>query len=333
MSGVSYPSNYYHPMYNATPRATAATATAATENAGGGFVSEVVGGSASQLAFLGLINGSRYITNHKAAIESGKITNQIYAELEAAKTLTRKQSLETYNLTKDAVYKALKKGKTEKFVNSFGTHTAQKAVRTMAASSAAATAEVANTASLAGKAWKTTKNVMKKGGFKTMAWFGAAIEAFTEVIPAFRKGGIWEGIKQIGKSAVKVVADAGGWALGAVAGAKIGAAIGSIIPGAGTIAGLAVGSIIGTVCGLVGSIAGSLIGNKTAKAIVGKSFSEKQAETQQQVAQTPQYQPSYNLAYSRYSVPGYSTIPSFGVNPLPRYGEYSYLRTNNGYIV
>lgn len=99
---------------------------------------------------------------------------------------------------------------------------------------------------------------------------------FTDVVPAFTQGGITEGLKQTGKSAVKVGASAAGWAVGATAGksagAWIGGAIGSIFPGAGTVIGAAIGSFIGD---MVGGTIGSAIAGKVTEKVVGEDYTDK----------------------------------------------------------
>lgn len=90
-----------------------------------------------------------------------------------------------------------------------------------------------------------------------------AVELFTNVIPTFTQLGAGKGLKQTGKSAVKVGASVGGW----VAGAAVGAAIGSVIPGAGTV----IGGAIGALCGLVGGLVGSWGASKVADKVVGKN--------------------------------------------------------------
>ncbi len=125
--------------------------------------------------------------------------------------------------------------------------------------------------------------VAKKGG----AVFDLAIEStmqiFTEIIPAFKNGGVDSGVKQIGKSALQVAGSVGGWALGASLGTKAGMAIGTAIcPGVGT----AVGGVIGAVGGIIGGLVGSSLLSGAAKKITGKSENEiLQEEQMQQEAQ------------------------------------------------
>lgn len=121
--------------------------------------------------------------------------------------------------------------------------------------------------------------VAKKGGMIFDLAIEGTMQIFTEIIPAFKNGGIESGVKQIGKSGVQVAASVGGWAAGAKAGAAAGAAIGSIFPGAGTVIGGAIG-------GIVGGLLGSSLLSGIAKKITGKSENEKiqEEQTQQQAA-------------------------------------------------
>ncbi len=107
----------------------------------------------------------------------------------------------------------------------------------------------------------------KGSGAAGFAVIGGGIELATEVVPTFKQLGAKAGIKQIGKSAVKVAADIGGWALGAKGGAAVGAAIGSIFPGIGTAIGAAIG-------GFIGGFVGSWGAGKVAKAVTGPSERE-----------------------------------------------------------
>ena len=127
---------------------------------------------------------------------------------------------------------------------------------------------------LLSKAGKFGKIAQKSGMIIDLAVEGVT-QIFTEIIPAFKNGGVESGVKQIGKSGAQVAASVGGWAAGAKAGAAAGAAIGSIFPGAGTAIGGAIGGILG---GLLGS---SLL-TGIAKKITGKSENEIIQEEQAQ---------------------------------------------------
>lgn len=113
----------------------------------------------------------------------------------------------------------------------------------------------------------------------------AATSLFTDVLPAFGLGAD-KGVKQVGKSAVKVGAEIGGWVVGAKAGAIAGAAIGTMIPIP------VVGTVVGALCGLLGGIIGSNIAGKGAKAIVGKNEVEIAQDKQaKQIAKEAQKSP------------------------------------------
>lgn len=115
---------------------------------------------------------------------------------------------------------------------------------------------------------------MGKSGAGFMAVIEGGIELCTNVIPTFQQLGAGAGFKQLGKSAVKVVAGAGGWIAGDAIGKGIGAAIGTAIcPGIGT----AIGTFIG---GFIGGILGSNITGKLATSITGKSELEKANDNQ-----------------------------------------------------
>ena len=162
-----------------------------------------------------------------------------------------------------------------------------------AAEKAAAAAEKAAATKITAEAVKTTSKFgkigkfMKSSGAGIMLAFSGISEFLSEVVPTFKELGFKKGMKQLGKSAVKVVGDTVGFiggeylgtALGAAAGSalagtKIGATIGSVFPGFGT----AIGAVVGCACGMLGSF----IMGKVTKGITGKSEREKAADQQQQ---------------------------------------------------
>ena len=146
---------------------------------------------------------------------------------------------------------------------------AGKAAGSASSAAAGATAEAAATGAkgLLGKAGAA----FKKSGAGVMMVIDGAMELFTNVIPAFQAGGAKSGVKQLGKSTVKVAAGTGGFVAGSAAGKAIGAAIGSIFPGAGTV----IGGMIG---GFVGGLVGSSLAKGAAEKITGKSEIEKLQE-------------------------------------------------------
>ena len=117
--------------------------------------------------------------------------------------------------------------------------------------------------------------IAKKGGMIFDLAIEGTMQIFSEIIPAFKNGGVESGVKQIGKSGAQVAASVGGWAVGAKAGAAAGAAVGSIFPGAGTVIGGAIG-------GILGGLLGSSLFSGIAKKITGKSENEIIQEEQAQ---------------------------------------------------
>ncbi len=152
-------------------------------------------------------------------------------------------------------------------------------------SSTKALTVAANTGKAAGKLGKFGKFI-KTSGAGFMLVLSGISEAFTEVIPTFKELGKEKGMKQIGKSAVRVVGDTAGYIAGAAAGklagaaigAKIGAVAGSVVPGIGNV----IGAGVGLVCGLLGSF----IAGKITKKITGPS--EREIAKQQQQQETTQ---------------------------------------------
>lgn len=119
------------------------------------------------------------------------------------------------------------------------------------------------------------KSIFKQA--KSYFVFNMAFQLF-DIIPAFKEGGVSEGIKQVGKSAVHAAGDAIAYS----AGLKIGAAIGGAVS-----MGNPIGALIGGALGMViGGVTSSLVGKGITK-VLGKSYKEQQAEAQeQQVAET-----------------------------------------------
>ena len=114
---------------------------------------------------------------------------------------------------------------------------------------------------------------MKSSGAGIMVVFSGIIEGVTEVIPTFKELGTEKGLKQLGKSTIKVLGDTAGFIAGEQAGMALGSAIGTAIcPGIGT--------AVGAVCGFVGGMLGSFAAGKLTKAITGKS--EREIANEQQ---------------------------------------------------
>lgn len=258
------------------------------------FVSNTKSGASSALLFEGLpfafllkrnkklqgvfINDSmkELAQVNKKALENllkgeGKLTTRIKDFIKTAN-----ESNKTYSEIKSAVKAQFKAEKAAAKLAKKGAETAAKeTVETTAKKAAETTAkEAAKTAAKsAGKLSKFTK-FMKSSGAGFMLVFSGIIEAATEVIPTFKELGTEKGIKQIGKSAVKVAGDTVGFIAGQQAGVAIGTAIGTAIcPG--------IGSAIGAGVGFVGGLLGSFVMGKVTKAIVGKSEREIAKENQE----------------------------------------------------
>lgn len=114
---------------------------------------------------------------------------------------------------------------------------------------------------------------MKSSGAGIMLVFSGIIEGVTEVVPTFKELGTEKGLKQLGKSTIKVLGDTAGFIAGEQAGMALGSAIGTAIcPGIGT--------AVGAICGFVGGLLGSFAAGKITKAITGKS--EREIANEQQ---------------------------------------------------
>ena len=210
-------------------------------------------------------------------IETANQSKRTFVDIKSA-TAAKTKAIKTAEKAAKAAEKAAAKP------NFFTTRAAAKAEAKAAKAAAGAagkqiSAEVVATTSKLGKFGK----FMKSSGAGIMLVFSGIMEGVSEVIPTFKELGAEKGVKQLGKSAIKVVGDTVGFiggeylgtALGAAAGSalagtKVGAAIGSVVPGYGT----AIGAIIGCACGMLGSF----VMGKITKKITGKSEREKAAE-------------------------------------------------------
>jgi uncharacterized protein (DUF697 family) len=164
-----------------------------------------------------------------------------------------------------SIYKAAKKGVTKTVEN----ETSQAVIKETTANTLV---EVAENSTKLGKFGK----FLKSSGASTMLIFSGIIEAATEVIPTFKELGVEKGLKQTGKSAIKVIGDTTGF----IAGEQIGVALGSAI---GTALFPVVGTAIGGACGLVGGLLGSFALGKVTKAITGKTEREIAKEQEQEL--------------------------------------------------
>ena len=114
---------------------------------------------------------------------------------------------------------------------------------------------------------------IKSSGAGIMLVFSGITEVLTEVVPTFKELGAEKGLKQLGKSAIKVAGDTAGFIAGQQVGVAAGTAIGTaIFPGVGT--------AIGAAVGFVGGLLGSFVAGKITKAITGPSEREIAKEEQ-----------------------------------------------------
>lgn len=139
------------------------------------------------------------------------------------------------------------------------------------------------------------KNLFVKEATSKVTWLFTAIEAIPEIkdkiIPAFKDEGFGAGMKQVGKSALKLGSSFLSFTLGGSLGRVIGGAIGSLIcPGAGSAIGAAIGSMLGM--GVTGKVADKAVekitGEKEGEAPQAEVQEAVPAETQETVAQAPQ---------------------------------------------
>lgn len=119
----------------------------------------------------------------------------------------------------------------------------------------------------------TFKNAFQKAGGKMGLAFGALefLMSYDKIQTAFEKDKK-TGWKQVGQSAVKSAANAGGWMLGETAAIWAGAKLGATI---GTAFGPGVGTAIGAVIGFIGGSIGMCLAGKAAKALVGEDVANK----------------------------------------------------------
>lgn len=123
--------------------------------------------------------------------------------------------------------------------------------------------------------------VMKHGkGAGIFLAIEAGLAVFTQIIPTFNELGVAKGLKQLGKSCVKVAARVGGWVAGEAVGTAGGALLGAQIGLIGGPVGAAIGGVIGGICGFAGGLLGQWAAGKAADAIVGKDELEIAKEEQ-----------------------------------------------------
>lgn len=193
---------------------------------------------------------------YKTLAESAKSANNQFLVEVANSKLARKQ--EAIAAGKTTLWEKIKGFVTGKSADTFAEKKVLKL--TNKAADAVKVAEEATTASKALTLGAKASKFVKANGLFLVIEGGLAV--FTQIIPTFSQLGTDKGMRQVGKSTVKVAGSVGGWAAGAAAGA----AIGSVLPIAGTAIGAIVGGLLGVACGTLGSS----LGTKLATAVVGK---------------------------------------------------------------
>ena len=130
----------------------------------------------------------------------------------------------------------------------------------------------ANAGAKVGKLTKA-KNFMKSSGLGIQIVFSGLSELLMEVVPTFKELGFKKGMKQLGKSAVRVLGDVAGYAGFQAVGAYAGSILFAGIPVVGPFLGAALGFGLGMV--------GSYLAGKVTDKITGPSertLAEKQQE-------------------------------------------------------
>ena len=136
---------------------------------------------------------------------------------------------------------------------------------------------------LKNNAKKFFKNEIKNPIVIAMTALEALPEITGKIVPTFKEKGFVEGLKQTGKSILKIGSNFLSYAAGSALGRLVGGAIGTIIcPGAGSAVGAKVGDMLGSM----------LIGSNVTK-VVNKVIGENESEAnkqQTQIAQTTETQ-------------------------------------------
>lgn len=149
----------------------------------------------------------------------------------------------------------------QKFKNAVGITKVGQATRNMAAKSST---------------FKTCLDAYNNESGNAMLVLEGGVEALTTVVPTFRKLGFKRGMKQLGRSAVRVVSSVAGWVAGSAVGSKIGEVVGALVGNT------KVGAVVGAIAGRVGSYAVGTVGqhyaNKAVTKVLGKSELEKAKE-------------------------------------------------------
>ena len=195
----------------------------------------------------------------------------------------------------------------QKFKNAVGITKVGQATRNMAAKSST---------------FKTCLDAYNNESGNAMLVLEGGVEALTTVVPTFRKLGFKRGMKQLGRSAVRVVSSVAGWVAGSAVGSKIGEVVGALVGNT------KVGAVVGAIAGSVGSYAVGTVGqhyaNKAVTKVLGKSELEKAKEEDcVKIAQAAQQDPEVfdaliQQAAERLVNEGEDTAESKAVNQVLR---------------
>ena len=195
----------------------------------------------------------------------------------------------------------------QKFKNAVGITKVGQATRNMAAKSST---------------FKTCLDAYNNESGNAMLVLEGGVEALTTVVPTFKKLGFKRGMKQLGRSAVRVVSSVAGWVAGSAVGSKIGEVVGALVGNT------KVGAVVGAIAGRVGSYAVGTVGqhyaNKAVTKALGKSELEKAKEEDcVKIAQAAQQDPEVfdaliQQAAERLVNEGEDTAESKAVNQVLR---------------
>lgn len=220
-----------------------------------------------------------------------------------------KQASQLLAKAEAASYAELAKGTGlyQKFKNAVGITKVGQATRNMAAKSST---------------FKTCLDAYNNESGNAMLVLEGGVEALTTVVPTFRKLGFKRGMKQLGRSAVRVVSSVAGWVAGSAVGSKIGEVVGALVGNT------KVGAVVGAIAGRVGSYAVGTVGqhyaNKAVTKVLGKSELEKAKEEDcVKIAQAAQQDPEVfdaliQQAAERLVNEGEDTAESKAVNQVLR---------------
>ena len=250
-------------------------------------------GSLKNNELLGNLSKANEVSRNALLKGEGKLSKRIYDFV-----MQTEKSNEALNAVKSATKaeaKVLKLTQKADKLAKAGKNTAKVSSKLEAATTKAATKKVAAETGIkainagtkaVGKLGKV-KNFLKSSGAGIMIAFSGISELLSEVFPTFQELGVKKGLKQLGKSAIKVLGDTAGYIGGQTLGATIGAALLSPIP--------VVGPFLGAALGMGCGILGSYLAGKVTDKITGPS---ERTLAQQQQEQTVKQ----NNPFSEFSV-------------------------------